>query len=73
MVGDSQQLPPTSFFDTVAQVSGEDDENVITDIESFLGLFAAQNAPDRMLRWHYRSRHESLIAVSNQEFYGNRL
>ena len=27
----------------------------------------------RMLRWHYRSRHESLIAVSNQEFYDNRL
>ena len=26
-----------------------------------------------MLRWHYRSRHESLIAVSNQEFYENRL
>ena len=26
-----------------------------------------------MLRWHYRSRHESLIAVSNKEFYENRL
>ena len=26
-----------------------------------------------MLRWHYRSRHESLIAVSNHEFYDNRL
>ena len=22
-----------------------------------------------MLRWHYRSRHHSLIAVSNREFY----
>ena len=26
-----------------------------------------------MLRWHYRSRHESLITVSNHEFYDNRL
>jgi superfamily I DNA and/or RNA helicase len=26
-----------------------------------------------MLRWHYRSRHESLIAVSNRQFYDNRL
>ena len=29
--------------------------------------------PIKMLRWHYRSRHESLIAVSNQEFYNNHL
>jgi len=27
----------------------------------------------RMLHWHYRSRHHSLIAVSNREFYENRL
>ncbi len=26
-----------------------------------------------MLRWHYRSRHHSLIAVSNHEFYEDRL
>ena len=26
-----------------------------------------------MLRWHYRSRHQSLIAVSNREFYENQL
>lgn len=26
-----------------------------------------------MLNWHYRSRHQSLIAVSNREFYENRL
>ena len=26
-----------------------------------------------MLRWHYRSKHHSLIAVSNKQFYGNRL
>ena len=42
-------------------------------LESVLDLFSAQGAPERMLRWHYRSRHESLIAVSNHEFYEDRL
>jgi very-short-patch-repair endonuclease len=42
-------------------------------LESVLGLFAAQGSPQRMLRWHYRSRHESLITVSNHEFYHDRL
>src|SRR5690606_6614965 len=46
---------------------------IVQDVESILGLFAAANAPQRMLRWHYRSRHESLITVSNFEFYDNRL
>ena len=73
VVGDSQQLPPTSFFDTMTQGNEENEENNTANIESVLGLFAAQGAPDRMLRWHYRSRHESLIAVSNQEFYKNSL
>lgn len=71
VVGDSKQLPPTSFFDSVI---GEDEAaSEAADVESILELFNAKQAPERMLRWHYRSRHESLIAVSNREFYGNRL
>lgn len=72
VVGDDKQLPPTAFFDRVA---GEDSEPIeadefnISDVESILGLCTAQGIPDRMLRWHYRSQHESLIAVSNLEFY----
>ncbi len=73
VVGDSKQMPPTSFFDSLVNEEEADEENITTDVESILGLFAAQGAPQRMLRWHYRSRHESLIAVSNQEFYENRL
>lgn len=75
VVGDSKQLPPTNFFDSLVGETLDDDENesVTVDLESILGLFAAQNAPERMLRWHYRSRHESLIAVSNHEFYDNKL
>ena len=72
VVGDSKQLPPTSFFDRMAD--GLDEEGSWTgDLESILSLFCAQGAPERMLRWHYRSRHESLIAVSNHEFYDDRL
>lgn len=74
VVGDSQQMPPTSFFDKAIDASDiEEDEDYIGDVESILGLFLAQNAPQRMLRWHYRSRHESLISVSNKEFYNNKL
>ena len=73
VVGDSQQLPPTPFFETAGQVEEYSEDEATSDIESILGLFAAQNAPSRMLRWHYRSRHDSLIAVSNHEFYGGGL
>ena len=74
VVGDDRQLPPTSFFDSITQSEDEEDENSVTaDIESILGLMRAAGCPDRMLRWHYRSRHESLIAVSNHEFYNNGL
>ena len=72
VVGDSKQLPPTTFFDRTAE--DDDGEGSSTaDLESILGMFSAQGAPERMLRWHYRSRHESLIAVSNHEFYDNGL
>src|SRR6185437_13257356 len=74
VVGDSRQLPPTSFFDRLTGGEDiEDDEPASADLESILSLFTAQGAPERMLRWHYRSRHESLIAVSNHEFYADRL
>jgi very-short-patch-repair endonuclease len=73
VVGDNRQLPPTSFFDALTKGEEMEEENVTADMESILGLFAAQLAPQRMLRWHYRSRHESLIAVSNHAFYDDRL
>ncbi|MBV8558610.1 MAG: DUF4011 domain-containing protein [Planctomycetaceae bacterium] len=74
VVGDSRQLPPTRFFDRlIGDAEWDDDEESASDVESILGLFVAQGAPERMLRWHYRSRHESLIAVSNREFYDDRL
>jgi very-short-patch-repair endonuclease/DNA polymerase III delta prime subunit len=72
VVGDSKQLPPGSFFDSLVK-EVDDEENVTADMPSILGMCDAQGAPQRMLRWHYRSRHESLITLSNHEFYENKL
>ena len=74
VMGDTKQLPPTSFFDQMIQPT-EDSEyemDVLVDMESILHL-CKRSFDTKMLRWHYRSRHESLIAVSNQEFYDNYL
>ena len=74
IVGDTQQLPPTSFFDSMGDGDDDDEEEpVSSDIESVLGLCRMQGLPVETLRWHYRSRHESLIALSNQEFYDGEL
>src|SRR5262249_4481514 len=73
VVGDSKQLPPTRFFTKMLDDDGsaDDEDNAVNaaNLESILGLCVAQGLPQRMLRWHYRSRHDSLIAVSNREFY----
>ena len=77
VVGDERQLPPTAFFKKLAgEDEAEEDDGVTIaarDAESILDLCLAKGAPHRMLSWHYRSKHQSLIAVSNREFYDNRL
>jgi very-short-patch-repair endonuclease len=76
VVGDERQLPPTRFFArmTGSQLDEDDaDEVAVADVESILGLFLAKGALQRTLRWHYRSEHHSLIAVSNREFYESKL
>jgi len=71
MVGDPKQLPPTSFFDRAE--SDLDDEDVEGDLESILDECLGANLPALNLSWHYRSRHESLIAFSNHRYYGGGL
>jgi superfamily I DNA and/or RNA helicase len=73
VVGDSKQMPPSNMFDTISKDDENEEDDFVGDMESILGLFVGQNAPQRMLRWHYRSRHESLITVSNHKFYDNKL
>ena len=80
VVGDNKQLPPTSSFDRViADEEDADWDNIsdavfglaakATELESILALCEARGIKSAMLRWHYRSRHPSLIEVSNAEFY----
>ena len=70
IVGDPNQMPPTSFF----QTSNFDEENYeIEDLESILDDCLALSMPGTHLLWHYRSKHESLITYSNRAFYDNRL
>ncbi|MFJ4192457.1 DUF3320 domain-containing protein [Pseudomonas sp. NPDC089534] len=71
MVGDPKQLPPTSFFGRAESTS--DDEDTEADLESILDECISANLPTRNLNWHYRSRHESLIAFSNQRYYKSEL
>ena len=70
VVGDPKQLPPTAFFHS-AYVDEENLEN--EDLESVLDDCLALGMPERHLIWHYRSRHESLIAFSNNLYYGGKL
>lgn len=77
IAGDSKQLPPTNFFgaslsdmdyDTDDDDEDEDDGYAYESI-----LDEANLLPDRTLLWHYRSRHEHLIAFSNAKIYKNNL
>lgn len=77
VVGDPKQLPPTSFF---RRRSSSDEEGVENHVdgealneESILDLCTKAFHPVRRLKWHYRSRHGSLIAFSNRHFYNNEL
>jgi len=73
VVGDSKQLPPTSFFSRMNQASEDDDQYTTTDAESILNVCSSHFHPPRFLRWHYRSQHHSLIAFSNEHFYNGGL
>jgi very-short-patch-repair endonuclease len=75
IVGDNKQLPPTSFFKIsepdVAEL--EEEESDLESLESILDECSTAGLTEKKLLWHYRSRHESLIAFSNHHFYENRL
>lgn len=77
VAGDSKQLPPTRFFDVLTSDDewDEEDEQEADVYESILDALGTM--PDsvlsKMLLWHYRSRHEELIAFSNKNFYDNHL
>ncbi|MDR2203042.1 MAG: DUF4011 domain-containing protein [Nitrososphaerota archaeon] len=76
VAGDNKQLPPTSFFqksivDNIdwSQINDEDFEVFDSILDECLGI----GLPVKTLRWHYRSKHEDLIAFSNNQFYDGNL
>ena len=70
VVGDPKQMPPTSFFTTTTVDESEAD---VDDMESILDDCITLSFPEHYLTWHYRSRHESLIAFSNSQYYDGKL
>jgi hypothetical protein len=75
VVGDSKQMPPTSFAEAGVSVDDEEeyDPDVVLDEESILTECVQARVPRQWLSWHYRSQDESLIAFSNQHYYDGRL
>jgi len=74
LAGDQRQLPPASFPGDGALDDRPDTSAETPDRRSILDLAAESGAYRNLnLRWHYRSRHEALIAFSNAEFYEGRL
>lgn len=75
VVGDSKQMPPTSFAessnDSLDEVASE--VTAVEDMESILSECVEARVPRQWLSWHYRSQDESLIAFSNQQYYESKL
>lgn len=78
IAGDSKQLPPTNFFSSSFEYNDEEDED--DDAEEFDDVGAYESLldeasvfPSQTLLWHYRSKHEHLIAFSNYKIYESNL
>ncbi|WIW45412.1 DUF3320 domain-containing protein [Bradyrhizobium sp. 62B] len=72
VVGDPEQLPPTNVGQRGVD-DDEDDGSIVQSQQSILDECLASNIPSMRLSWHYRSRHESLIAFSNAKYYRGEL
>ncbi len=74
IAGDPRQMPPSNDFQrgpgTAADGDGDGTER---DLDSIIEECLAAGVPQHSLDWHYRSRHESLIAFSNHRYYESRL
>jgi hypothetical protein len=73
IVGDSKQMPPSQIIGR-RQVQSEggddlDEQSNSKDLESILSECKESHIPSLMLKCHFRSQHEGLIAFSNRNFY----
>ena len=78
VAGDDRQLPPTTFFDSQSLDEDVDPDELAEQLAATSGFESILDAlgpllPTSMLRWHYRSRDERLIAFSNYHFYDGEL
>lgn len=75
IAGDKEQMPPSNYF--VSSFDNDEEGTSLSsldeDLESLLDDAIVLHLPRKRLTWHYRSRYESLIAFSNNRFYGNSL
>ncbi|MCR5079165.1 MAG: DUF4011 domain-containing protein [Bacilli bacterium] len=71
VAGDPKQMPPTTYFTTDINLTGE--ELDYQDASSLLDECIAIDFPRIRLSYHYRSRYESLINFSNRNFYDGEL
>jgi very-short-patch-repair endonuclease/flagellar biosynthesis GTPase FlhF len=73
VVGDPRQLPPTNFFQTMAQEdrSTLDDENEDSAEESIIDevLSKSYDIEEIPLKWHYRSKSEDLFSFASHNIY----
>jgi len=73
IAGDSKQLPPTDFFSVSTSVQDDDvydEDSEFDDTGAFESLLdEASLLRTQTLLWHYRSKHEHLIAFSNAKIY----
>jgi very-short-patch-repair endonuclease len=82
VAGDEHQLPPTTFFMAAddggtenplgVNADGSIDLSLTAGYESILDVLTAL-LPGYLLRWHYRSQDERLIAFSNANIYDKSL
>ncbi len=69
VAGDPKQMPPSNNFGRSGNPEEDDESEIEADQESILEECLGARLPQRRLTWHYRSRHESLIAFSNHRYY----
>jgi len=86
IAGDEHQMPPSSYFQSTAEMldilggeeiettTEEDEQAVLAEAESLLQYASdLQNVSKSYLDFHYRSNHPALIDFSNCAFYGGNL
>ncbi|GAB4296030.1 MAG: hypothetical protein Kow0090_11040 [Myxococcota bacterium] len=77
IAGDEQQMPPSHWFDAVADDEDEESEDGLRQYEATkedsLLMAAKRIYGFNYLSWHYRSKYQELIDFSNHAYYEGKL